>query len=290
MKKSLFFVVFFMFILIGGSFASDILADKVEATVEGVPITTYELRNLSGFYHAKDKQNLLNQVVNDYVIVHYAKNFGIMVTDDDVDRFVESMAKKNSMSESEFIDKIKKSGVDFEYYKKGVRLKLYRRKFSMKMFASSIKISDDEVKSYYNLHKDEIKVEPVFVMSIIAVNNRGLSEKIYSLLKKGQSFDALKRKYSLDKDKAKNIPLSAFNKEIRTQLEGLSIGDYSNIIESSNMFYIVKIVDKKNFKNDFQSLQGVIRSKLFDRKITSKLNGWLKAVKNRTDIEIFDET
>jgi len=288
MRKFLIYFAFLsVFFMIADSFGSQVVVDKIVATVEGQPITAYELENIAGFYRAKNTKALLNKVINDYVLMHYAKKSGIVVTDEDVDKYIDNLAAKNNLSPDMFLRKIESSGLDIKYYKTGIRLALYRRKFALRMFAPTIHITDTDIERYYKLHKKEFKTNPVLVMSIISVKDKKLANSIYEQLKNGADFMSLKKKFSMDRANERAIPLSAFNKQIQNELKGLNVGDISNIIEANNVYYIVKILDKKGENVNLETMKDRIRNILFAQRIESKLASWLKMVKSRTDIEIF---
>ncbi len=287
MRKVLFLSLFFIVFACSQAFSKEVVADKIVATVEGQPITAYELSSIAGFYGTKDLNTLVNRVIDDYVIMYYSKKMGIVVSDEDINKFIANMASRNNMSVEDFLASVKKSGIDLDYYKEGVRLGLYRRKFASKMFAYSIRISKEDVERYYNLHKKDLRANPVFIMNIIAIKNKKTAEYVFKKLQNGADFSKLKNRFSLDKEAVKAIPLSAFNKEIQAELSGLKKGDISNIIEASGVFYIVKIIDKKNAEADLNSMSGRIKNILFEKKIKARVSSWLKMVKSRTDIEIF---
>ncbi len=282
----LFFVLIYVFLLSAETFANGIVIDKIVATVEGMPITSYEVKNIAGFY--KGSKDVLKSIVNDYVIMYYAKRLGITVTDEDVDRFIRNVAERNGLTVDEFLKRLRESGIDEHYYRLGVKLQLYRRKFAMRMFAYGVSISKADIERYYKLHKDELKVAPVLVMSIIAVKNRALAEKIYNELTSGADFYKLKARYSMDKQPERAIPLSAFNSAIRSQLASLKPGQISSIIESNGVYYIVKLIKRQGGATGLKNVEERIRNLLFAKKIDARLKSWLKMVKARTDIEIFE--
>ncbi len=288
MKKIAPFLFLFIFVTVFSSYSNERVVDKIVATVEGHPITAYEITNIAGFYNTQDPVKLVDMVIDDYIIMNYAKNLGIVVTDEDIDKYIEALAERNGFSEGKFLAKVKASGVDMDYYRLGIKLQIYKQKFALKMFASSIKISKDEIDRYYVLHKKQLNPGLIFVMSIISTKDKKTAKIVYKGLSNGGDFYKLKKQFSMDKTKVKTIPESAFNKEIRKKLLKLKKGEYSDIIESNGTYYIIKLIDKKTASNDETLVAEQIKNILFGEAIESKLNSWLKMVKNRTDIEVFE--
>ncbi len=284
MRKVL-FVLLCLFFFSVKAFSGEILIDKIVATVESMPITSYEVRNIAAFYSGS--KDVLRSIVDDYVIMYYAKRLGIHVSDEDVDKFIKNIAARNGLSEDEFLRKLKENGIDLHYYRLGVKLQIYRRRFAMRMFAYGVRVTDAEVERYYRLHKDQFHPSPILVMSIISVKERKLAEEIYKKLISGANFEELKMRYSMDKQPERAIPLSAFNPAIKRQLASLKPGQISSIIEAGGVYYIVKMIGVKGESASTEAIKEKIRNLLFARKIDARLKGWLKMVKARTDIEIF---
>ena len=281
--------IFFIFIISSFAFSAPAVVDKIVATVNGNAITTYEMKNLAPFYPSERGSALLDKIIDDYVIMDYAKkNLMIDVTDSDIDSYIEHLAKANNISVDDMYAKIKEEGINIDYYRKGIKLMLYRRKAMSKMFAPSVRISDDEIKRYYAEHKNELSAQPIFVMSIIVLKDKKLALKVRKAIASGEKFDALKKKYSLDKEASKSIPLSAFNNAIQSQLENMKIGDISPVIEANNTFYIVKLLDKKGTENSFESAKSRIKELLFIKKMKEHLSSWLRVIKNSMDIETYE--
>jgi len=281
--------LFFIFIVSSFAFSAPAVVDKIVATVNGNAITTYEMKNLAPFYPSEKGSALLDKIIDDYVIMDYAKkNLMIDVTDSDIDSYIEHLAKANNISVDNLYAKMKEGGMNIDYYKKGIKLMLYRRKAMSKMFAPSVRISDDEMKRYFTEHKNELSAQPVFVMSIIVLKDKKLALKIRKGIASGEKFDALKKKYSLDKGASKSIPLSAFNNAIQSQLENMKIGDISPVIEANGTFYIVKLLDKKGTENNFESAKSRIKELLFIKKMKGSLSSWLRVIENDMDIETYE--
>ncbi|AEA33021.1 peptidyl-prolyl cis-trans isomerase [Hippea maritima] len=274
-----------VFVLVGFSSEAKTV-DKIIATVNGKPITTYELQNLAGFYRVNNLNTLLNEVIDDYLIRQYANNMGIIVSDEDVEKYIQQMAEANNLSEDEFLAKLKESNIDLNYYKEGIKLRLYRIKFARRVFLSSIKITDKDIENYYNLHKDKFKGKSkVLVLSIITLGDLETAKKVYSLLKKGKSFEDLLNKYSTTKESTRKVPIETLNPYLQKKLLSLKPNQYTDIIQSAGKFYIVKLLGTE----EGESIKDTIRNTLIDQQITAKLKSWLKMIRARSDIEVFQK-
>ncbi len=262
------------------------LVDKIIATVNGKPITTYELQNLAGFYRTHNIKELLNSVIDDYLIEQYAKSMGIEVQDKDIEKYMENMAHANNLSMDEFLQKLKENHIDLEYYKKGVMLKLYRIKFARRLFLGSVRVSDEDVENYYKLHKDQFKnYSKVLKLDILTMNDKKTAEAVYRQLKNNKTFESIKTENKAVREEIRQIPINALNPYLQSKLLSLKPGEYTDIIESDGRYYIVKLLKIQSGDN----LKEDIRNILIDQRVSAKLKSWLKMVRARSDIEVFSK-
>ncbi len=260
------------------------LIDKIVATVNGEPITLYELKNISPLYKAKTPKALLNMVIDDYLIEQYARNVGIRVSEEDVEKYLENMARRNNMSVDEFLNRLKESGIDIEEYKRGIKLQLYRYLFARRVFLPTISISQKDIENYKKLHKNMLKsYNRAVVLSIISLPDLKTAQMVYSKLKSGANFYEMLKKYSLNKNPRREIPIMALNPYLQKKILSLKKGEFTNILEAGGKFYIVKLIDIKQEGGAKERIRFI----LAEKQIEAKLKSWLKMVRARSDIEIY---
>jgi len=283
LRKVLVFTIGIVVVLNLNAFSSK-LVDKIVATVNGKPITMYELKNIAPLYRAKSVNQLLNEVINDTIIEQYAQNVGITVSDDKVEQYLKSMANRNNLTLDEFLEKLKSAGIDIEEYKKGVKLMLYRFTFARRVFLPTVSVTDKDIERYYKLHKDTFKnTNKVVVLSIISLPDLKTAQMVYGKLKSGTNFDDMLKEYSLNKNLRREIPLEALNPYLQNKILSLKKGQFTNIIESDGKYYIVRLLNVKERGNIDTEIKNILIEKQIDKKLTS----WLKMIRARSDIEIF---
>lgn len=285
MKKFLVFIAVSIFFV---SIAKAEVIDKIIATVNDRPITTYDLKELAPFYHAKDEKQLLNDVINDYVIEDIAKKDGIVLTDEDINQFIENVAKNNNLTKDQLEQKIKQEGLSYDYYKEFAKFNAYKLKVMQKIFAPTIQIDEQEIKNFYNNHPNLFNQSTV-VLDIIETKNKTDIEDAMKQLQLGASFDSVKEKYSVDKSEPKKVYLSDINKQLQGIIEKMQVGQISPIIESSNGSFIIKVLDKKDVNLPFDEVKDKIRNLLFEEKLQDRFASWLNGIKSSMDISTFNE-
>jgi peptidyl-prolyl cis-trans isomerase SurA len=285
MKKFLVFVVTTIFFV---SIAKAEVIDKIVATVNDRPITTYDLKELAPFYHAKDEKQLLNDVIDDYVIEDIAKKDGIVLTDEDINQFIENVAKNNNLTKDQLEEKIKQQGLCYHYYMEFAKFNAYKLKVMQKIFAPTIQIDEQEIKNFYNNHANLFNQSTV-VLDIIETSNKNDIEDAMKQLQLGASFDSVKEKYSVDKSAPKKVYVSDINKQLQGIIEKMQVGQISPIIESSNGYFIIKVLDKKDVNLSFDEVKDKIRNLLFEEKLQERFASWLNGIKSSMDISTFNE-
>jgi peptidyl-prolyl cis-trans isomerase SurA len=285
MKKFLVFVVTTIFFV---SIAKAEVIDKIVATVNDRPITTYDLKELAPFYHAKDEKQLLNDVIDDYVIEDIAKKDGIVLTDEDINQFIENVAKNNNLTKDQLEEKIKQQGLSYHYYMEFAKFNAYKLKVMQKIFAPTIQIDEQEIKNFYNNHANLFNQSTV-VLDIIETSNKNDIEDAMKQLQLGASFDSVKEKYSVDKSAPKKVYVSDINKQLQGIIEKMQVGQISPIIESSNGYFIIKVLDKKDVNLSFDEVKDKIRNLLFEEKLQERFASWLNGIKSSMDISTFNE-
>ncbi|HHS48430.1 MAG TPA: hypothetical protein ENM99_00965 [Desulfurella acetivorans] len=285
MKKFLVFIAVSIFFV---SIAKGEVIDKIVATVNDRPITMYDLKELAPFYHAKNEKQLLNDVINDYVIEDIAKKDGIVLTDEDINQFIENVAKNNNLTKDQLEQKIEQQGLSYDYYKEFAKFNVYKLKVMQRIFAPTIQIDEQEIKNFYNNHPNLFNQSTV-VLDIIETRNKADIDDAMKQLQLGASFDSVKEKYSVDKSEPKKVYLSDINKQLQGIIEKMQVGQISPIIESSNGYFIIKVLDKKDVNLHFDEVKDKIRNLLFEEKLQERFTSWLNGIKSSMDISTFNE-
>ncbi|MGB9744675.1 MAG: peptidyl-prolyl cis-trans isomerase [Desulfurella sp.] len=285
MKKILVFITGLFFL---ANIARAEVIDKIVATVNDRPITTYDLKELAPFYHAKDEKQLLNEVINDYVIEDIAKKDGIVLTDQDINEFIENVAKNNKLTKDELEQKIKQEGLSYDYYKEFAKFNAYKLKVMQKIFAPTIQIDEKEIKNFYDNHPNLFNQSTV-TLDIIETKSKSDIEEAMRQLQLGSSFDSVKGKYSINKSEPKQLDVADINKQLQGIIEKMQVGQISPIIESTNGYFIIKVLDKKNVNLSFDDVKDKIRNLLFEEKLNERFSSWLSGIKSSMDISTFDE-
>ncbi|MDD5879645.1 MAG: peptidylprolyl isomerase [Clostridiales bacterium] len=276
------------------------------AKINDVKISKDEYKKTEDFLYAtgtiesKDKSNQVNSdilsfIIDNEVVYQAAQEEGIKVKDFEVNEKFNNI--KETIDENPaYKEKLKEAGINEEFLKKQVKKDLIVSKYK-ENFLKDIKISDKEIKSYYEIHKDEFKIQEVrasqILISTLDDDNKQVSkeekeklktkaEKLLNKVNNGEDFNKLAKKYSDDKNSGKNGgDLGFFSKEDKNidftkEVFKLDKGKNAALIETSYGYHIVKITDKRIVTKSLEDSKDDIKYRILNEKYSKQIDSLYK--------------
>ncbi len=237
-------------------------SDVVVETKEG-NITKEELYNEMKERYGKD---VLRDLVHEKVL---SKKF--KVTDEELNKEIENLKEMYGV---QYDLAVQQNGE--EAIRDMVKLDLLRQKAAME----DMKVTDEELKKYYNEYKPKVKA------SHILVDDEKTAKDIKAKLEKGEDFAKLAKEYSKDTGSAQNGgDLGWFGpgkmvEEFEKAAYALKVGEISDPVKTQFGYHIIKVTDKEE-KKSFDEMKEEIefevkKSKLDTSKVQSKLDELMK--------------
>ncbi len=137
-----------------------------------------------------------------------------------------------------------------EYQKRNEKITLAYVLFSASDFGKNAKVSDDELKKYYDLHKEEFRMPPTIVLNYVQTKDKALADTLSKELTPSASFDAVAKQLKLEvKTSApftQEQPILTFasNPDIIPKLFAMKPGEYSPPLEAPDGWQIVQLKQK----------------------------------------------
>jgi len=211
-------------------------------------------------------QQLFQQMLTDKIILAKAEQDSVVVKDEEVNKeldyrlksLIQQVGSEQRIQEVYGMPLVKiRLTLKEDLVKKMMSDKLKRKKFS-----NPIKVSDKEIRDFYNAYKDslppaneEIEMSHIFMSRKITESEKQVSKtialQILDSVKAGTDFSDLARRNSDDKGSAVNggdlgfAKKGVFVKEFEDALNRLSVGEVSDVVETEFGYHIIKLIEKK---------------------------------------------
>jgi peptidyl-prolyl cis-trans isomerase SurA len=248
--------------------------DRIAVIVNEEVITTHELDNrIAAVLRQLARQGtpapgrteltkqLLERMITDRIQLQYAKESGVRVDDQQLDRSIARIAEGNNMTLQVFRDNIEKEGLTFAGFREDVRSEIVMQRLREREVENHIIVTEGEVDAYlaeqaktvsqdeYNLAHILIRLpEQASAEQIEAARRR--AESALSQIKGGTDFRQVAVAFSDAPDAWQGGALGwrpldrlpTFYVDAATKLKP---GEISAVLRSSNGFHVLKLLDKR---------------------------------------------
>ncbi|KGE16752.1 peptidylprolyl isomerase [Paenibacillus wynnii] len=250
--------------------------ESAVATVNGTNITKDQL-------YAKlveaGGENTLKSMITTTIVELEAKKANVpAVTDADINAEIEDL-KTQFGGEAALNSALSQSGMTIDDLKKQMPIQVQLRK----ILEPQIKITDDEVKKYYEDNKATYDTVEQVRASHILVATQAEADAILKQLKDGADFAALAQEKSTDTGSKDNGgDLDFFNREAMDPSFAdaafkLKVGETSGAVKSQFGFHIIKVTDRKEaHTSTFEEKKEEVRKTLVTQKVSEMSATWLE--------------
>ena len=208
---------------------------------------------------ADRQKNLLRDMIDQQLLIERAKDMEVSVETDLVKR-LDEVRKQNNLTSLEDLEKaVESQGIVWEDYKTQIRNSLLTQEVIRREVGGRMNIGSDEVKQYYEAHKQEfnrpeqVALAELFLTTdgkspeeISAVHTR--ADDLHNRLVKGEDFNALVKRYSEGSTAQQNGDLGEFQRgQLSKQLEDavftMDKNQFTDVIQTKTGFEILKVLD-----------------------------------------------
>ena len=265
-------------------------------------------------YAAADRQRMidsqrrkvLERLVSDKLTDQQVRRHHLKVADAEVDATIQRIRAANKLSEQELRHALELDGMSYDAYRKEIRDKVLRARLVNREVKSKIVITDEDVKSYYNAHKEQYTGSTKYDLRHILLRvspeaDQAEKERVkdqIDLLRKrldaGEPFDKLAGLFSEAPTASQGGHLGVFGthlltEEIRQALKGLDAKQYSQVVETDQgyqIFYVEDIISTGG--KTLEQATPEIYEKLFAEVVDQKFSTWIEDLRKRSHIQILE--
>jgi len=294
---------------------ASILLDRIVAVVDRDVITWSELYKAMEFDLAgklaglspkekreqlkRHEKDFLKMLIDTKLQLNEARRLNIGVSKDDINSAISRIRQKYGLSEEEFIEALRKEGFTPQEYREKVTEQIILSKLVNLEVRSKIIVTEREIEEYIKTNggtfdlSEGYRLRHIFFPAGTQEEKREAAEKageVMKLLRSGESFESLARRFSEGPDAARGGDLGLIKKrdlapEFLKVIEGLKAGEYSKPFWSGKGLHIIMLEGKSPPVSE-ASLKEKVRRILMEQKLKKSLKDYVRSLRSRAFIEV----
>jgi peptidyl-prolyl cis-trans isomerase SurA len=252
----------------------------------------------------------LNGLIDRRLINQRAKSTNTTVTDEELAAAFESTRNRMSLTPTEFKNKLERSGLTEETFKKQLRDQVLQSKLVSYDVRAKIVVTDEMIRDYYKEHSGKTDEGSIYLLQMgfqwnpevteqgkkqeEKAETRKRAERALELIHNGQDFKTIAKKFS-DLPSASDggdlgiLNLADMAPAMRTAVAKLKPDELSEIIETSDSYQFYKVLSAKNgpasASSSLDKEKDDIREKLSEEKLKTAYSEWVKKLKESAYIQ-----
>ncbi len=285
--------------------------NKILATVDGEPITVYELkqfteRTIRGRQlSSSDQAQLLDALITEKLVSKEVADKGVVVRDEDVDRYIDGIKERNKINDEQLKQALTQQGLTMESYRAQLREDIQRQQLIAREIRGKVNVTPEEVQRYYEAHLSEyskpakvqvahivIRLDPNATPEQVAAA-MAKAEEIQARLKKGGDFAEVAKQASEDATAQNGGELGWFKKgELLEPLEKatatMKVGQVSEPVRTNVGVHLIKVEAREGESHqNLDELAEQIKQQLYNAALEERFQKWLTdELRKRHDVQI----
>jgi len=274
---------------------TEIIAKVAGAEITGKDLQLYyqtlvsgggQEKVLSGDIPESLKKALLERLINEKILLREAAKEGIRVNPDEVNRRVDIVLQDYGKSFNEHLALLH---LTLKMWRAALCSDMMIEKLIKIHLSSADEVSDDEIRTYYQGHRDEFMLPRQYRLAQIVVPTEKMAVEIRDRLLGGESFVELARRYSVSPDGRQGGELGYWREDyLPAEFEGvqkLKIGEIAPVTHSPYGYHIVKLIGIRLARTiPLEEAGPEIAQKLRLERREKKRAEWMDGLKKKTTI------
>jgi peptidyl-prolyl cis-trans isomerase SurA len=285
--------------------------NKILATVDGEPITVYELKQFSARTirgrqaSSTDQAQLLDALITEKLVSKEVSDKGVVVRDEDIDRVIAGIKERNKMNDEDFKQALQQQGMTMESYRAQLREDVQRQQLITREIRGKVNVTPEEVQRYYNAHLSEYSTPGKMQVAHIVfrlppdaspeqvAEATAKAEEVRARLQKGADFADLAKQINQDATASNGGDLGWFKKgellePLEKSAEALKVGEVSDPVRTTVGVHLVKLEAREEASHrDLDELADQIKQQLYNAALEERFQKWLTDdLRKRHHVEI----
>ena len=249
------------------------------------------------------QKNLLRDMIDRQLLVERAKDMNLSVEADVIKR-LDDVRKDNKLATLEDLEKaVEAQGTGWEDYKTQIRNSILTQEVIRREVGGRMNIGSDEVKAYYEAHKQEFVRPETIALAEILLSTDGKSpqelvavrmkaDDLHNRVAKGEDFAAIAKRYSEGSTKDQGGELGEFErgqlaKPLEDAVFGIEKGQVTDVIQTKAGFEILKVLE--HFQAGLQPLEkveGEISNAIYRERMEPAMRDYLAELREQSYVMV----
>jgi len=277
--------------------ASATVVNKILATIDGEPVTLYELDNftakVSRGQAGASPDQMLDMLITDRLLQKEVSDKGIVVRDEDIDQYIESIKERNHINDEQLKQALTAQGMTMESYRKQVREEIQKAQLINREIRGKVNVTPEEVERYYQAHMTEystperMHLEHILLRLSPDASGAEVSaamakaDSIYRRLQDGADFAEMARQYSEDPAGKDGGDLGWMQpgemlEPFEKAATALKPGEISKPVRTSVGIHIIKLEEREGASHEaLDKLAAGIKEQLYNAALEDRYQKWL---------------
>ena len=260
--------------------------NKVIASIEGDPITYEDLRAYLKIIGKGDVNvyalpqpelvKVTQELLSSRLIEKEAETLHLTVTNEEIAEYVQEVLVLNKLTQKQFTDALASRGLTMSMYKEQVRRDIYRNKIIMMVIRNSVGVSDEDIDRYLKEQtlstpqKGQVGVEQLYYGFSFG-EKAGTRKKLEMVLQQAKERPDLAH---VDEEHYRDLGFVSpqdLKPELRDALDKLQSGEISDLIETDEGIYILRVTMKADDPKKDPTVRAKIRDIIFNEKYPQRV-------------------
>ena len=208
---------------------------------------------------AELRKQAQDALVEERVLVTYARDNGVKVDDAEVDRAIGNIASSNKMNIDQLRDRLRQQGVDYATFRAGIRDQITIERIREREVVNHIRVTDAEITDYIGKMRGGRSAAPQVNIAQIMIpvpdkappaveaERKARAELALSRVRNGEPFEQVAREMSEDSNKAKggemgSRPVDKYPELFASAVANVKVGGTTGVIRSGAGFHVLKVI------------------------------------------------
>ncbi|MBW1999163.1 MAG: peptidyl-prolyl cis-trans isomerase [Deltaproteobacteria bacterium] len=295
------------------------VVNRIVAIVDDDIITLYELnkriKEVTGLapnalrlrseeQYLTTRRQVLELLIDEKITQKKIHELGIRISKGRIDSTIERIKEENGWTQEDLVKMLKEQGLTLEKYREEIKKGLERVELINREVKSRIVIREEEIRKYYEDHKDRFRADErvhlagIFLIARSPDDREEMQElekkgkRILLELRNGGDFASMAKMYSQGPGADKGGDLGKFRLDeldpaLGEALRDLREGEYSKLIRRPNGFQIFRLLKREGGQyRPFEEVRDAVYRVLYNQEVDHLYSAWIKELRSSSYTKI----